>query len=260
MRNRNKEGDRDAYRDEEILKKIGKRSTRKHSKHDRIFSPGLLSGMEVNFTTLLFTGALTLSATAFLIFYYYQMDDVNSSNSLRVITPLPVPKIMDLPLFQGEHRESLYWGTYRPQVYLGIRARTPKSLMAGLMWLGVKDGQYLLRHTCQMSDELSSYGWLRHDGRKYGHQVIVDQDLTMTTTFLKSWGSGSGYGGDWAIRFDVRSDRYPDDNSLKIFHLFFYMADEGGHTLKLGKKRVNIWQQDSSCLRISRRCWWLGAT
>ena len=25
--------------------------------------------------------------------------------------------------FQGEHKESLYWGTYRPQVYLGIRAR-----------------------------------------------------------------------------------------------------------------------------------------
>ena len=25
--------------------------------------------------------------------------------------------------FQGEHRESLYWGTYRPHVYLGIRAR-----------------------------------------------------------------------------------------------------------------------------------------
>ncbi|MCD7473260.1 hypothetical protein HAX54_014991 [Datura stramonium] len=25
----------------------------------------------------------------------------------RVITPLPAPKLMDLPMFQGEHRESL---------------------------------------------------------------------------------------------------------------------------------------------------------
>jgi hypothetical protein len=25
--------------------------------------------------------------------------------------------------FQGDHKESLYWGTYRPNVYLGIRAR-----------------------------------------------------------------------------------------------------------------------------------------
>lgn len=236
IRSRNKDGDRDTYTDEEIFKKTGRRRTIKHSKHDSRFSHGLLSGMEVNLKTLLFTGALTLSVTAFLIFYYYQMEDVNTSNLLRVITPLPVPKIMDLPLFQGKHRESLYWGTYRPQVYLGIRARTPKSLMAGIMWLGAKDGQYLLRHTCQMSDELSSYGWLRHDGRKYGHQVIVDQDMAMTTTFLKSWGSGSGYGGDWAIRFDVRNERNPHDNSLKRFHLFFYMADEGGHTLKLGKR------------------------
>jgi Glycosyl hydrolase family 63 N-terminal domain len=25
--------------------------------------------------------------------------------------------------FGGDHKESLYWGTYRPHVYLGIRAR-----------------------------------------------------------------------------------------------------------------------------------------
>ncbi|KAI8004125.1 hypothetical protein LOK49_LG08G03146 [Camellia lanceoleosa] len=42
----------------------------------------------------------------------------------RVVTPFPAPKIMDLPQFQGDHKESSYWGTYRPKVYLGIRART----------------------------------------------------------------------------------------------------------------------------------------
>lgn len=236
IRSRNRDGDRDTDRDEEIFKKTGRSSIRKHSNHDRRFSHGLLYGMEFNLKTLLFSLALALSVITFVIFYYYRMDDVNTSKSLRVITPLPVPKIMDLPLFKGKHRESLYWGTYRPQVYLGIRARTPKSLMAGLMWLGVKDGRYLLRHTCQMSDELSSYSWMRHDGRKYGHQVIVDQDMAMTTTFLKSWSSGSGYGGDWAIRLDVRNDRYIHDNLLNNFHIFFYMADEGGHTLKLRKR------------------------
>lgn len=24
--------------------------------------------------------------------------------------------------FQGDHKESLYWGTYRPNVYVGMRA------------------------------------------------------------------------------------------------------------------------------------------
>lgn len=79
----------------------------------------------------------------------------------RVITPFPSPKLRDLPMvwysrpsfallyfvavffffsfeqilccclnfwsflyqFHGEHKESLYWGTYRPQVYFGVRAR-----------------------------------------------------------------------------------------------------------------------------------------
>ncbi|CAL5328880.1 unnamed protein product [Camellia sinensis] len=40
----------------------------------------------------------------------------------RVVTPFPALKIMDLPQFQGDHKESLYRGTYRPNVYLGIRA------------------------------------------------------------------------------------------------------------------------------------------
>lgn len=81
----------------------------------------------------------------------------------RVVTPFPAPKLTDLPQvdfqlyslhhcysffcyffdeldefgllydyertgsvlsqFQGQHKESLYWGTYRPHLYLGIRAR-----------------------------------------------------------------------------------------------------------------------------------------
>lgn len=98
IRSRNKDGDRDTDRDEEIFKKIGRSSIRKHSNHDRRFSHGLLYGMEFNLKTLLFSLALALSIIAFVIFYYYRMDDVNTSKSLRVITPLPVPKLMDLPL------------------------------------------------------------------------------------------------------------------------------------------------------------------
>ncbi|KAL7236731.1 hypothetical protein ACSBR1_019935 [Camellia fascicularis] len=114
---------------------------------------------------------------------------------------------MDLPQFQGDHKESLYWGTYRPNVYLGIRARTPQSLVAGLMWLGLKDGRYFMRHVCQDSDELKTYGWTCHNGRDYGRQLLVDQDMTLMTSFLKSKEDGSGYGGDWAVRIDVQSEK-----------------------------------------------------
>lgn len=87
-----------------------------------------------------------------------------------------------------------------------LTGRTPRSLVAGLMWLGVKDGRYHLRHVCQDSDELSKYGWSRHNGHDFGHQLLVDQDLTLETSFLKSKGDGSGYGGDWAVRLDLQSE------------------------------------------------------
>lgn len=85
--------------------------------------------------------------------------------------------------------------------------RTPRSLIAGLMWIGIKDGTYFMRHFCQDSDGLSQYGWTHHDGRNFGHQVIVDQDVSLATSFLKSKGEDSGYGGDWAVRIDVQSQK-----------------------------------------------------
>ncbi|KAH9772658.1 Mannosyl-oligosaccharide glucosidase GCS1 [Citrus sinensis] len=170
----------------------------------------------------------------------------------RVITPFPAPKLMDLPMFQGEHKESLYWGTYRPHVYLGIRARTPRSLVAGLMWLGVKDGRYHLRHVCQDSDELSKYGWSRHNGHDFGHQLLVDQDLTLETSFLKSKGDGSGYGGDWAVRLDLQSEESRWTNDMqRTGYLFFYVADEDGNALSLGRDMFDI--HEGSLLAIGSR-------
>ncbi|XP_027344066.1 mannosyl-oligosaccharide glucosidase GCS1 isoform X2 [Abrus precatorius] len=55
---------------------------------------------------------------------HHLLNSTKESQLPRVVTPFPAPKIMDLPQFQGEHKESLYWGTYRPHVYLGIRARS----------------------------------------------------------------------------------------------------------------------------------------
>ncbi|CAI0381113.1 unnamed protein product [Linum tenue] len=150
----------------------------------------------------------------------------------RVVTPFPSPKLMELDQFQGEHKESLYWGTYRPQVYFGVRARAPRSLVAGLMWLGVKDGRYHMRHVCQDSDELSKYGWIAHNGRDFGKQELVDQELKLETSFLKSRSQGSGYGGDWAVQIDVQHEKSgPSNELLKTGHMFFYLADESGNAL-----------------------------
>ncbi|KAL3649881.1 ADP-ribosylation factor GTPase-activating protein gcs1 [Castilleja foliolosa] len=164
----------------------------------------------------------------------YFVNPMNETVKPKVVTPLPAPKLMDLPMFQGEHKESLYWGTYRPHVYFGVRARTPQSLLAGLMWLGVKDERYHMRHVCENSDDLKRYGWTHHNGRDYGRQVLDDQKVTLTTSFLKSKEKESGYGGDWAVRIEAQSEAL-NKEMAEIVHLFFYVADEAGNALGLGR-------------------------
>ncbi|KAF7813611.1 mannosyl-oligosaccharide glucosidase GCS1-like [Senna tora] len=189
-----------------------------------------------------------------LFMIYHILNHTSGAQLPRVVTPFPAPKIMDLPQFQGQHKESLYWGTYRPHVYLGIRARTRKSLIAGLMWIGVKDGRYHLRHVCKDDDELSTYGWTNHNGRDFGHQLLVDHGLNWATTFLKSKTDGSGYGGDWAVRIDGKFEKSERDEEFGgggVGQLFFYLADEGGNVLNLNRDYVN--NHDDSLLASGSR-------
>ncbi|KAH7670313.1 Mannosyl-oligosaccharide glucosidase protein [Dioscorea alata] len=229
------DSDRDeAVRNQKPIRVIGKDRSRDH---------GPIRLMNVSVTKLLVLGVgfLALLFLA-LLFYTYSLaseEDEVARMARTSVTPLDAPKMMDLPQFQGEHRESLYWGTYRPQVYLGIRARTPQSLIAGLMWIGIKNGQYFLRHVCDDSDGLNTFGWIDHNGRDYGHQVLVDHDISLTTSFLKDRQNGSGYGGDWAVRVDVKKND-SDEAKQNLVHLFFYMADEEGNSISTGKDIDNF--------------------
>lgn len=212
-----------------------KPKSRRHGGRDQ----SLIRIFNVNIKALLGFGILAFLISLFLIFRF--VSNVEETKLPRVVTPFPAPKLMDLPMFQGEHKESLYWGTYRPNVYFGVRARVPQSLVAGLMWIGVTNGRYSMRHICQDSDELEKYGWSQHNGRDYGHQVVDDHGMTLTTTFLKSKERGSGYGGDWVVRVEVNHDKSGlEEDVAKPVHLFFYVADENGHALNLGRGPVDI--------------------
>ncbi|OWM89753.1 hypothetical protein CDL15_Pgr024501 [Punica granatum] len=197
---------------------------------------------------------LAISFVAFFVILFVISNLVKPAEEAkrpRVITPFPAPKLTDLPQFQGEHKESLYWGTYRPHLYLGIRARTPRSLLGGLMWIGIKDGRYSIRHVCQDDDGLSSYGWTSHNGRDFGHQMVVDQGIILATSFLKSKDLGSGYGGDWAVQIDVQSPKTMPIEDMKNAHLFFYLADEEGNALELSRDSYDI--HDNSLLASGSR-------
>lgn len=89
-----------------------------------------------------------------------------------------------------------------------VNDRTPQSIVAGLMWIGIKDGRLFIRHVCQDGDGLDKYGWTHHNGRDYGIQTVIDQDLILKTSFLKTKNAGSAYGGDWAVQVDLQSKMY----------------------------------------------------
>lgn len=131
--------------------------------------------------------------------------------------------------------ESLFWGTYRPNLYFGTRTRTPETLLTGLMWFGLKDLQSKpwenVRHTCEHDDNISGYAWQKHDGRTYGTQSTTDHlnNVIIKTEFIKSPGGDNG--GDWyrvAKNRAVRITGTPIDKNIPLtLSLLFYANLDG---------------------------------
>ncbi|KAI9599740.1 hypothetical protein KEM48_006666 [Puccinia striiformis f. sp. tritici PST-130] len=101
--------------------------------------------------------------------------------------------------------QSLLWGTYRPNLYFGLRPRQPHSLMTGMLWFGTQDFQSLLvctRHSCEQSDELDGYGFDKHDGRNFASHYLKDQlnNFDLRVQMLKV--PGGQYGGSWVLRIN----------------------------------------------------------
>lgn len=139
----------------------------------------------------------------------------------RINTPFDKVKIVQKTGLAVPDR---YWGSYRPNVYFGMKTRDPSSLVTGIMWYypkTVTSGEDI-RHWCEQSNYLKGYSWTEHDGRNFGVQVINDDNVKITTSFVKKL-RGS-YGGDWTARVSFNSD-----DSKKIgetVSLLFYTAME----------------------------------
>ena len=161
--------------------------------------------------------------------------------------------------------QSLFWGTYRPNLYFGTRTRSPETLLTGLMWFSLKKEEAnnffeKIRHTCEQDDKLSGYAWLKHDGRRFGRQTIYDHqsNVAITTQFLKR--VSGDHGGDWVVRISgsAIASNEPADISL-----MFYAGLDGngaledvetqsssdlvyGHSKELGEFAVAFHSNDSN--------------
>lgn len=122
----------------------------------------------------------------------------------KVSTPLHAPFIIPANATSPELSPEKFWGTYRSQLYFGLRTRSPQSLLTGLMWFTqfVEMGPPKIRHWCNQDDRLPSYGWVAHDGMNFGVQEIRDHTVTLITEFVKK--PGGLHGGDWSARITAK--------------------------------------------------------
>lgn len=118
--------------------------------------------------------------------------------------------------------QSLLWGPYRPNTYMGIRPRIPHSLISGLFWFNSENLQNIhkIRHFCDHGADFQGFGWTQYDPRLGGHQEFRDNELKLdlSTDFVKT------KEGNWALR--VRGVPRPGYES-QTNSIVFYAGLEG---------------------------------
>jgi len=163
-------------------------------------------------STYLMAGLVSLLAVAYFVYQGYL--------ETRVNTPLDYPKVvrqsgLDIP--------DRFWGSYRPGVYFGMKTRSAKDIVTGLMWFlprHVTQGSLGLRHWCEQGDNLKQFGWNKHDGRHFGIQNILDRGIRVETSFVKV--AGGNNGGDWTNRISFNGLEGTEVSML------YYVAVEDG--------------------------------
>ncbi|OON23096.1 mannosyl oligosaccharide glucosidase, partial [Opisthorchis viverrini] len=135
-----------------------------------------------------------------------------------VKTPLDSPKIVS----DDSSSQELFWGSYRPGLYFGMKHRSPRPLMVGLIWTIQDYRSPRFRHLCDPNDGVLSYNWLEHDGRRFGTQQIVDLDHIITVSFVKQ--NTGATGGDWTIRISAaaRNQTHSTPPPLSIIVYLYY--------------------------------------
>ncbi|KAL4640485.1 mannosyl-oligosaccharide glucosidase-like [Arapaima gigas] len=155
-----------------------------------------------------------------LVWFFYALY-MRSSLAWRVVTLHPSPRVLDENSTSPAVAPDRFWGSYRPQVYFGMKTRSPRSVVTGLMWMRqFSEPDVNLRHTCEQGDRLPSYGWLMHDGLNFGIQEIRDSDFILTTEFVKR--VGGEHGGDWTWR--ITAKQQSSTPQAPVISLMFYVA------------------------------------
>ena len=176
------------------------------------------------FLTTLFATHIATKAVTYLDSTAWQKGTSwNTQHRFNISSPIQLP----------------LWGSYRPGIYFGMKTRSPISISTGILWATTREGRNNFRHDTSQ-DELTQFEWVRHDGKNYGQQNLLDASYNMkiNTTFVvpsviiepisnlsETLSNGSGRGMkeiSWAQRVNVQSiDRDGDLRKSLLFYLGF---------------------------------------
>eukprot|EP01006_Ploeotia_vitrea_P040165 TRINITY_DN66407_c2_g1_i1.p1 TRINITY_DN66407_c2_g1~~TRINITY_DN66407_c2_g1_i1.p1 ORF type:complete len:792 (+),score=84.17 TRINITY_DN66407_c2_g1_i1:29-2404(+) len=128
----------------------------------------------------------------------------------------------------SEYNSTMLWGSYRPHLYHGMRTRTSKGVMTGLMWAD-KKGKYGVRHTAEDTDKVI-FRWEAHDGQYFGHHTIADKEVGIgIETYMVKQPRGK-QGGDWSVRF---TGSIPSSGFKQVVFGYYMLVEGGGKHLSL---------------------------
>lgn len=163
-----------------------------------VFCNCLTVKMGDNDHNLIFVGLVC--AVLFVAYFI----NLSQKTTPTVNVPLELPRMKS----DGDHDQfqngDFVWGTYRPNVYFGVKPRVPDGPVFGLLWFrqypdkeSPKASKF--RHYCNSGvGEIDKFGWIRHDGKNFGMQKITEKHMKLTTSFVKR--NGGKHGGDWSAR------------------------------------------------------------
>lgn len=135
-----------------------------------------------------------------------------SSSGALILLNAFLAATQETSVFSKASNDSLLWGPYRPNLYFGLRPKSPKSLITGLLWGRVEDftsPQHNIRFTCEQNEDIAGYGWDAYDPRTGGVQTINDRGngIDLTTSFVKFDEGRGGWGA--RIKGVPREDAEP---------------------------------------------------
>ena len=59
--------------------------------------------------------------------------------------PLNEPRVINESAYKSAENLDRFWGTYRSNLYFGLKTRSPEPLMAGLMWFNQFSSKFQIR-------------------------------------------------------------------------------------------------------------------